>query len=352
MSTNAQAVTCHIKEGRKPVVRGALIRAPIELFLLDNSRNRSRLKREVSGLKLPKFAETQIPVETYYDVFERVGFLGQGDELFLRAGLNPDLSSIGLFGKAVALAPTVWDAVATAKDGFQFCLSSAQQTVHLRRGRCKIVVDPGKGSGRGHSANVQYMIALYTYLLRQASKSADLDLRLTYPGAKSAHFTLFPEAVSLRSGPVGIIEFNEAVLRSSMDSGDTKRWLVSKYLVRVFKEKNLEVSELSELVKEMQIASLKSSNCPFSLQDAAALLDLPVRTVQAHLKMSKSSFADVRNGVLHDRARTALRNGLSISETSALLGFAQRQNFSEAFSKWEGQSPSEFASRERTSFAS
>ncbi len=347
MSENMQSATCDINSVPKPVVRSALIRAPIELLQKSDRQIQSRLGREIGLFRLPRFSETQMSFETYLDIVDRVSFLGCGAEQILEAGLRPDLPSIGLFGKVGVYAPTVWDAVASLRDGFGYFMSSVQITSHFKRGRCQIVFDPGTDIDTGLDANTQYLLALLVYLLRQASKPVSTGLRLTYPGAKSVHFRVFPEAVGLRNGPICIVDFDEALLRSPMTTSNARQWLISKHLLSVFENVDLDSRNLPQLIREMQISSLKSGHCPISLEETGLLLDLPVRTVQARLKAGKSSFAEIRNGVLHDGARTALLNGLSISETSALLGFAQRQNFSEAFSKWQGQSPSEFTSQSR-----
>lgn len=345
VSTYAQDLTCHTKKQRNLTVRAAFVRAPIDLLLLDDHKIRARFRRDMGGVTLPKFAETQISLETYLDVFDRVRFLSQGAEPFLRAGLRSDLSTIGVFGKAVICAPTVWDAIAQTQEGLRYCQPSAQTTVNLKRGRCQIVFHAGKGRGPGQAANIQYVTALYVYLLRNAAKPVDLDLRLTYPGATASHFAIFPEAVNLRSGPFGVLDFDEALLRSPMASCDTRKWLVARRVLASFEAKNLKPEDLPDMIKTMQRASLSSSNSPMTLQATGELLDLPIRTVQAHLKSANTSFASVRNEVLHDLACNALASGRTISETSAMLGFSQRQSFSEAFSKWEGQPPSEFASQ-------
>lgn len=345
MSAYAQGSSYSKTAAPKPVVRSALLRSPLQLLGLEDRSKFERLKQDAKVDTGSKFAEALMDADTYLDRFERANYLAQDSALFLRAGLASDLATIGLFGKAAIHAATLWEGLAATQECMSFCQSFSSTHLRLKNGRCRITFDSGLTGRPGNAANTQYFVALYVYLLRMAKGYGDADLRLYYPGARSAHFAIFPEATSLRSGPLGLIDFKDDLLRSPLEFADVQNGTIAKEVMSTFAADDLGPSTLPDLICEMQRASLESYFGPLTLAEVSEFLELPSRTVQAHLKTAKTSFAKIRNSLRHRLAQKALLEGRSISETSDLLGFDHRQSFSESFSKWEGQSPSVFASR-------
>lgn len=79
-----------------------------------------------------------------------------------------------------------------------------------------------------------------------------------------------------------------------------------------------------------------------SQAQVAQQLHCSVRTLQRRLSEQGSSFTDLLDSTRRELALAHLADpGCSISEVAYLLGFADTSNFTRAFRRWTGQSPSE-----------
>jgi AraC-like DNA-binding protein len=65
--------------------------------------------------------------------------------------------------------------------------------------------------------------------------------------------------------------------------------------------------------------------------------------MKRRLHSEGTTFRDVRQSLLRERAILRLLDrSMSVSQIAADLGYADLTNFSHAFKRWTGQSPSEF----------
>jgi len=79
-----------------------------------------------------------------------------------------------------------------------------------------------------------------------------------------------------------------------------------------------------------------------SQAQVAQHLHCSVRTLQRRLADQGTSFTDLLDRTRHELALSHLADpGCSISEVAYLLGFADTSNFTRAFRRWTGQSPTE-----------
>jgi len=77
--------------------------------------------------------------------------------------------------------------------------------------------------------------------------------------------------------------------------------------------------------------------------DIARQLGITVRTLNRHLADTGSSFLQIRDELLRERAEALLREGhLPIAEVSYLVGYAEPSTFHRAFRRWTGQTPSQW----------
>jgi AraC-like DNA-binding protein len=78
-------------------------------------------------------------------------------------------------------------------------------------------------------------------------------------------------------------------------------------------------------------------------EKVAAFLNLSVRSMQRKLKEEGSSFKELLNKTRQELAEQYIENSrLSINEITYLLGFSDPANFSRAFKRWHGVSPSQY----------
>lgn len=80
-----------------------------------------------------------------------------------------------------------------------------------------------------------------------------------------------------------------------------------------------------------------------SLEEVASRLHVSTRTLKRRLQEEGRNFRALVDHVLCERATQMLqREGLSVSEVAFRLGYNDVSNFSRAFRRWTGQSPSDF----------
>lgn len=80
-----------------------------------------------------------------------------------------------------------------------------------------------------------------------------------------------------------------------------------------------------------------------TLEDVAATLHVSTRTLKRRLQEEGRNFRALMDHVLCERATQMLQEeGLSVSEVAYRLGYNDVSNFSRAFRRWTGQSPSDF----------
>jgi len=75
----------------------------------------------------------------------------------------------------------------------------------------------------------------------------------------------------------------------------------------------------------------------------ASLLNLSVRSMQRKLKEEGASFKELLNQTRQELAEQYIENSrMSINEITYMLGFSDPANFSRAFKRWHGVSPSQY----------
>lgn len=80
-----------------------------------------------------------------------------------------------------------------------------------------------------------------------------------------------------------------------------------------------------------------------TLEEVAATLHVSTRTLKRRLQEEGRNFRALMDHVLRERATQMLQEeGLSVSEVAFRLGYNDVSNFSRAFRRWTGQSPSDF----------
>lgn len=98
-------------------------------------------------------------------------------------------------------------------------------------------------------------------------------------------------------------------------------------------------SSFSERVRWLLEEDIGQRSC----QWVANEMSVSTSTLKRRLSEEGTTFRELRQSVLRERAILQLLDrSMSISEIAALLGYSDLTNFSHAFKRWTGHSPSEF----------
>ncbi len=346
MSENAQASK---KTLRKDVddrhyIRAAALHGSIDVlrseqaasFLGDDCRE---IQSRIRG------PEELIDSDDYLDQFAQIDSLFDHPGSALRIGLKQDLKSLGIFVAPIVHAETLWDAIKGVQAGLRYFQSSSSFSVNVRYNRCRLVYEHPYGRGAEADLDTQFTIGLFINVIREAAWYSQAELTVRYPGVLPSHRRLLPEVRDVLDGDTGMLEFDAFLLKSPMKQINVGIADVARQTMARIGMSNLDDTPVSKLVGILQSTSIDGYHTALPLNTAAAILDMPTRTLQAALKQEGTSFAKLREQARHKAAKRELLAGRSIAETAALVGFSQRQTFSEAFSKWQGCPPSEFLSQ-------
>ncbi|HEL8445800.1 TPA: helix-turn-helix transcriptional regulator, partial [Legionella pneumophila] len=80
-----------------------------------------------------------------------------------------------------------------------------------------------------------------------------------------------------------------------------------------------------------------------SMDEIASRLCMTSRTLRRHLQRLDVTYQELLDEVREQKAKTfLLNNNISMTEISFLLGFQDTSNFSKAFKRWTGVTPTEY----------
>ena len=81
---------------------------------------------------------------------------------------------------------------------------------------------------------------------------------------------------------------------------------------------------------------------PFSLEHIARVLRTSPRTLKRQLAAEGTSFSEIVDDERRERALFLLRaTGTSVKDVASRLGYANIANFTRAFHRWTGRTPSQ-----------
>ena len=148
------------------------------------------------------------------------------------------------------------------------------------------------------------------------------------------------------------VRFGRRELRIVMDSAQLYRPLpgASRELARY--NDDIVVDYLAKLDKQDLVNSVRNqittglASGRVSIKYVAEHLHMSPRGLQMKLATQDSGFQDILDEVRHNLAMCYIEQSrYAITEISYLLGFADASNFTRAFKRWTGKSPSDFRSQ-------
>ncbi len=153
----------------------------------------------------------------------------------------------------------------------------------------------------------------------------------------SDHFSAFFQVPVRYSAPNYLLVFDGAAIREKLLSGNNELAQtfdqMSEHYLSQYEALSLPM-QVKEIIKEL----LPKGDC--KQENVAAKLGTSARKLQYELKTLNHSYKSLHEEVRRELALIYLeKQGLSISETCFRLGFKDTSNFTRAFRRWYGQSP-------------
>ncbi|MBR0687605.1 AraC family transcriptional regulator ligand-binding domain-containing protein [Bradyrhizobium manausense] len=263
------------------------------------------------------------------------------DEVFAaRLGRQASMAGLGVFGRWVAQAPTLLEAIQRAGTSLPHMLQNATQLVVRRYGNeihwSYEVSDPARdGRLQNEMLAIWYMIAV----VRHFTGAWWLPDRIILGGLPSR---LRCQAGELMGTDTAIgnaasaIVFDRRLLRSVNPNLGQDDGLAASELGRIFDLPDPDdlPGRLSVLI-ELELLDRRPS-----LAHMAARSGLARRTLQRRLSEAGLSYSDLLRNALQRRAvRLLCQTERSISEIAAMLDYDDPSHFSRAFERWSGVPP-------------
>jgi len=196
--------------------------------------------------------------------------------------------------------------------------------------------DINKVHPAGNDAGITAIIKMCRMLAGEAFVPVAMELARNHrnPGALEAYVGVSPEYNRLEN----VLLIDQHVADKSLATGNSmlaeaNEQTIRQYLTEV--DRNNVVGNVIAILIDM----LPSGNA--SEEAVAGKMNLTLRTLQRKLKSENQSFKKLQNETREKLANSHIKNSqMSLTEIAYLLGFADQANFTRAYKRWTGYSPS------------
>ena len=255
----------------------------------------------------------------------------------------------GVWGDHVLCAPTLGEALTWAQSAMPFHSSADRTTWHADTEHLYYSYNFGLKQHPAYPA-IAYsalgsVLSIFRHYLGSGFRPACIKCDFTHSGHSEAAEEVFGCPIYWDSDRLEI-GFDRRLLKQRKHGGYGR--VITIEDVRRDRSK-LMPRNMSDLVSLM--LHLRSDSDRKSLESIAEDLDLGPRTVQRRLAQEDTSFREVMKLHSIQRAKELLAHGgLSVTQIATEIGFTSQSNFSRAFRKQVGLSPSEFAQNCKPAF--
>jgi AraC-like DNA-binding protein len=267
-----------------------------------------------------------------------------GDPCFgLRAGQYVHPTTFHALGYAWYASHTLHEALARfvrytrmVSTGITLRLIEAAREVELTLTPATSAIRPSMAAGDAA------MVAL-VMLCRAICGDAFHPLRVRMQRARPAcaeEFETFFRAPIEYDAPDNAVVFDATALDQPLPTGNIELASASEQVIVDYLA-HLDRTEIAMQVKAKLTEMLPSGRV--GARQVAEALHVSVRSLQRKLADKGTSFAQLLEDTRRELARQYVSNSrLSVGEITYLLGFSDPANFTRAFRRWTGQSPSAF----------
>ena len=295
-----------------------------------------------AGLQPDSFIKPQTPVPIVFcgELLQRAVALTQCEVLPMRLGAKARMANLGPLRFLIATTGSVREGINALIRFRRIWFSGFQIILFEERGMASMSID-FSGHFVGHQAlRTCYLTAMVRHLemiLGAPFPLKQIHLTRTVPndsGPYRYHFGLTPAFAQLRD----TVYLDAALLERKRATGHDPD--LNSFLRQQLSQMELALgSGLAEQVSELIETLLMGDSC--SVEKAAQILGISRLTLYRRLQAEGTTFE-----ALLDQRRQHLAEGLlqrpsiAIAEIADALGYSAPSNFTRAFQRWSGRSPS------------
>lgn len=289
--------------------------------------------------------DASITMEQELVVFDNARRAMPEPHLGLRIGYSMPVSTLGLLGYTLLVAPTLGEAL-TSSLRFPIQLASQFAPALARHGtELHFVANDCHGLFEGYSFYTDVFLSATLRILRDCLQSAaepcSVHFKRSAPADVEPYRQLFGGDIRFSSHSDSL-KLPKALLDRRLPLADPISYQAMLTLTLV-REKELEASGSSGLVSEVT-ALLRSDIQHYSdLKTVAQAVNVSERTLRRRLAERAVTFKQLQNTARHQQANRLLSSThLSLDAISQQLGFADSSSFVHAYQRWAGVSPGRF----------
>jgi len=317
-------------------------------YLKSTGTSLSELLR-AAGMDLDRFKETDAWLTTQQ--VDRV--LAEGlrltgsSEIGFEWGRCLKLSSHDMLGYAM-LSSSSLDQLLRLSSRYFRIMNPMFRMIYQRTGnRAEIIYRPTLSMRKETLGLLQELLVVATHqqckpFLQSPSSAYDIYMSMAAPRHVSRYRELAPARVHFSASPLPKIR-----IVADTWSLDAPLPMADDHAVRVAvarcKELLQKVGKQGSWTEWVVMMLNEAEDSQPTLEELARFLGTSARTLDRYLKKEESSFRDLAIQVRNERARRLLLQGeLPISQIAYRLGFTDVANFSRAFRRDNGMTPSDF----------
>lgn len=267
-----------------------------------------------------------------------------GDPCFgLRAAQFWHPSSLHGLGYAWLASHTLKEAIERLVRYFRILIVGERLLLEERDDAYRVTIETPPEYPRAPDLLYDLMLAVLINMCRESHGHAldplQVTLRRSEPACGGEYFALFRAPVIFEA-PVDSMDLPKDVLleqlpTANIDMARASEALIASYLA------SLDRSEIAISVKAKLVEMLPSGGV--TERAVADALHMSLRSLQRKLAAEGTSFKAILDETRRDLAvQYVQQSRFSVSEITYLLGFSEPSNFSRAFKRWTGRSPSAY----------
>jgi AraC-like DNA-binding protein len=338
MNTSARITTQHI-----PLIRANVIQGFVTFLEEMGSPTKGLLvkaKLPVSALYLP---ELLIPFKQVIEFYETAAHR-EGCEYFgLLVGQRTQIADLGAYGRLLCQSLTLHDAIhtgihmiATYTSGERFWLEEHGEQVWL----CRSFLDH-LGTGVQHADLFTVMLMINLIRMAAGSQWRPAEVRLETQWRPQLNtFEPLSEANIYFDQPATAVQFPRSLLSlplgNPIDRQDDQRSKDYEIL-----HSSAPATNFPGSVRQMVAALLREQKT--DIQVVAELVGMSVRTFQRQLNDLDLTYSGLLKQARFEQSLRLLRDpDIKLADIATDLGYTDASNFTRAFKRWTGVSPTEF----------
>lgn len=186
---------------------------------------------------------------------------------------------------------------------------------------------------------ITHLTKMRAFLLNCATPCSKIELAYEKPSYGDDYQELFQTEVVFNTKSSKLWVQAEELDFPLSFADDVSYQLAKTQLQEIVKTLTLE----ENLASKIKAILLKYNLHQISMEEIASELCMTSRTMRRHLQRQEITYQELLDEVREQKAKAfLLDNSISMTEISFLLGFHDTSNFSKAFKRWTGVTPSEY----------